>query len=395
MPRPAGGVWRAGLGLLRQSVHACHGFLPEGEGRALLRELANKLEVCERFQYAPADAAHAAGYRGAAAATLPALAATAAALPPFDRLWTIEGLGHAWTEAACRGGGEPRGLLAEIPAAAVPGTAWLPLHTGMGLALAARVLRALPPAAAAAGHPTAADGRARPGGEAAAADAADAAIHRFLSLCAGNARPELVTATFEALGFVAANLHAAAVPALSAALARHAPGRWTAFWHGVGRALYFSPLAMVPGAASMALARAAVAAPQPLGCHGAVAGVGWAMALVNLRDPEVLSALLARQLVPPPARGGAEPAAGQALADGLAAALLAAAAMGLGPLLEALRRPCPPLDASRWRRLIAAPCERALDALAAAGEPGALLLDGLFLYPARVPATTFQGAPSW
>src|SRR5687768_7955458 len=85
---------RSGLGVLRASTAALGGAFAGREAAVDLQELANKLAVFERFQYAPAEL-------GADAALPPAEAVhRAGASGAFPALWLIEGMGHAWTEAA-------------------------------------------------------------------------------------------------------------------------------------------------------------------------------------------------------------------------------------------------------------------------------------------------------
>ena len=347
---------RSGLGLLHASTTALRGALAGGEAAVDLQELANKLEVFDRFQYAPAELGAAAG------AALPLGEAVRRAMErgPFSALWLIEGMGHAAAEAAWRNGAPPRGLLSGLPAAGVPATAWVPLHTGMGLSLASRALRT----AAAGDSPAAVRG----------------ALARLRELCAANSLPGYALVAFEGLGFVARNLYSQSVAAVDRQLRQLAPELVATFWHGVGRGLYFTPTRMFPAAAGAALAAAAGEPPHAIGRVAATAGVAWALTLVNLRQPEVLAAAVARH-------GGAwSPAQEAAVADGTASALAVwYDAAGNDPLLAAFlhHRPADPAAARLWPRLVTAPGRRALARHAALARTGRL--EELFTYPRRSP----------
>jgi hypothetical protein len=313
-----------GLGMLRLGAEAMGGALTDRGDRgpaAGLRELGNKLEVCQRFQLTLAEVGATEG------APLPLAEAVRRAgdRGRFAGVWLTEGVGHALTETAWRGPLPPRGLLTTIEADGIPAEAWIPLHTGMGLALASRVLRT--------------EGR-------------DAA-RQTLGLCLESSLPGYARAAFEGLGFVACNLHPRAVPEIDRQLARAAPDLVGYFWHGVGRGLYFSPGRIAPGSTGAALAAAATGPPHDLGRSNALAGLAWAVTLVNLRHPEVLESLLPGHL-----RWAAP------LADGISSAV-AVWCDAAGPDEEHLtaflgHRPANPEVEEIWRRLVAEPCRKAM-----------------------------------
>lgn len=300
---------RGGLGMLRLGTEAL--------GGAGLRELGNKLEIFDRFQYTLAEI----GAAGGASLPLAEAVRRAAARGPFASVWLTEGIGHALAETSPR-----RGLLTSIEAEGIPPEAWIPLHTGMGLSLAGRAL---------------------------STDVPDA-LRRFLGLCMDNSLPGYARAAFEGLGFVARNLHSRAVPEIDRQLARNAPGLVGCFWHGVGRGLYFSPVHAAPGSTGAALAAAASEPPHEEGRRNAIAGLVWAVTLVNLRHPEILEGFLARH---------ARQAAG-ALADGVSSAV-AVWCDAAGPGEVHLRafldhQPGDPAAGETWRRLVVEPCRRAM-----------------------------------
>jgi hypothetical protein len=264
---PAGlakGLLHGGLSLLRASTATLSRLSPDGGAATDLCELGEKLYVFERFQFALGDL-------GLDAAALPPLSTAvdrAGRLDVYSSLWTTEGLGHAYTVASLAGTAPPSLL---TNAGRLPERALLPLHTGMGMALAARAL------AGGAGG-----------------------LRGFLDLCRTGSLPGYAEATFEPLGFVARNLHSAAVPEIDRQLTRLAPELVGTFWHGVGRGLYFSPRHALPGATAAALADAWREPPHEEGRRNAASGLAWALTLVNIRHPEVLQGFLARHSLPPP-----------------------------------------------------------------------------------------------
>jgi len=66
------------------------------------------------------------------------------------------------------------------------------------------------------------------------------------------------------------------------------------FWHGVGRAVYFSPENLVPSLGSPwpAVAMCERLAPHDVAKDNMVAGVAWGMTMVNLKQPVVLEGFL-------------------------------------------------------------------------------------------------------
>jgi hypothetical protein len=256
----AKGLLQGGLGLLRASTATLGRLSPAAAAAADFVELGDKLDVFERFQFALADV-------GISAAALPPLADAvlrAGRLDPYSSLWTTEGLGHAYASLPTANAGR------------LPERALLPLHTGMGMALAARALAGTR------------NGAELPG-----------RLRSFLDLCWTGSLPGYAEAAFEPLGFVARNLHSAAVPEIGRQLSRLAPDWAGSFWHGVGRGLYFSPRRALPGSTAAALEDAWREPPHEEGRRNAAAGVGWALALVTVRHPEVLRGFLARHPLPP------------------------------------------------------------------------------------------------
>src|SRR5262249_32373589 len=149
----------------------------------------------------------------------------------------------------------------------VPSRWLIPLHTGMGLALAGDHLRTTR------GRGPWADPRR--GGEA------------FLTRCRENSMQGYARACAEAPCLMALNGRPAPVPVIDrelSALGGDLPDR---FWHGFGRALYFSPANFLPCTSMVwpSIRRAGREPPHASGRSNALAGLAWALTLVNIRDP--------------------------------------------------------------------------------------------------------------
>ena len=196
----------------------------------------------------------------------------AAGLTPYRRLWVMEGLGFAHAERAWKTFSPPQELLRDI--ALSTSVALIPLHTGMGLSLAMRTFKAV-------------DTRGTD-------EALTTALEGFRALCERNAAPDCSPMAFEALGLVIRTLHPHLLRRVDRMLAAIDPELVDFYWHGVGRALYFLPLHLLPGLSPTrrALEKARREPPHETGRRNALAGLAWAITLVNFRHPEVLQSLL-------------------------------------------------------------------------------------------------------
>jgi hypothetical protein len=232
------------------------------------RELADKLEAYETFRRGELQA-----WARDGDMPLAALVEGALAQGSFRTLWAIEGHGYGHAERVAERGTAPRDWLAG-DAAGLPPAGLIVFHCGVGLSLARRRL------AAQAGAPAAVLRR-------------ELADH--LAACRELAPPGRVRPLFEALGFIARLRLPRRTAEVAAELARLGDGEAHAcFWHGVGRALYFAaghvaPWASAPWRAVVALEREA---PPGVARNNAVAGLAWAVTLVNLRHPRVLAEVL-------------------------------------------------------------------------------------------------------
>jgi hypothetical protein len=260
-------------------------------------------------------------------------------LDPFFTLWAIEGIGQQYAAAATAQGGQVRGLFVGSTLNGIPGSAFPMLHAGMGLSFASAALDSLP------GKPTDSE--------------VWNTLEQFVALCQANSRRGYLGAALESLGLVARLSYEGLVPVLDArlrAMDRRIAGY---FWHGVGRAIYFLPVNSLPscGIGQREFQMARFEAPHELGYLNCIAGLTWAVVLVNMRQPPILEA----------AFGGAQelfPAAG-AFANGIfSAASLRQDTTPGDPDLTALCVYRPKSGGSRflalWDENVKRPCRLAL-----------------------------------
>ena len=318
---------RGSLAALRQSAEVLAAALPAST-QASWQEVRNKLEAFEHFQFADQIVSTPGRSSG-----LEARVEGAERFGAYQGLWLTEGLGFAFAEAAWRAG-EPRDLLRQSALDALPASSWIPLHTGMGLSLARRALPELESPASAATVAT--------------------ALERFDRRCRDNARDGFALASYEALGLVVRQLAPEAAGRVDRALADGGQRRRGAFWHGLGRGLYFVASQTLPGSTGRAVDKARREAPAGLPRANALSGLAWAVTLVNLRQPAVLETFLADQRF--------SPEEGDAVAGGIASALLLwVEAAGREATFEQFQSHRPRDDVDEdWRRLVAEPCARAL-----------------------------------
>ena len=246
--------------------------LPPGpEGSLAWQEFRNKWATINLVASAPADPE-----------PLSIMVRKAYDLDPFFTLWAIEGAGQQFASNAASQGRPVRGLLTGPATNGVPVRALPMLHAGMGLSFASAALDSLP------------------------AEASDiqvrAALEQFVALCQVNSRSGYLGAALESLGLVARLSYESLVPVIDGHLRAMGRGIAGYFWHGVGRAIYFLPVNSLPsgGIGRREFAMARFEAPHELGYLNCLAGLTWAVALVNMRQPEILEVAFgeAEELLP-------------------------------------------------------------------------------------------------
>jgi hypothetical protein len=273
------------LGFMLQSAEVFQEIIPERAGRTMLQEFRNKLQAFYLFEYVDSML----GLSSSPSVTLQQMVDKASALGPFFSVWATEGLGHYYTWQHIRNGGMPDGLLSSEGAPDLPRHSLIPLHAGMGLALAESLL----------------DQDNDP----------KSVADKFLRACHTNARAEYFGCAIEALGLVVRNLHPKLIASLDQEFTQKDQELAACFWHGVGRGIYFTPTNFVPcwNSQWQRYTMCRQEAPHELARHNAIAGYAWALTLVNLRQPEIATAFLKQQQGLPP---------DDALANGIFSALV-------------------------------------------------------------------------
>jgi hypothetical protein len=259
---------RLGSRLAHQSRTLTRLLAPD-QARLMWQELKNKIEVFQLVRnlssilHLPENEF----------ITLPDLVHKAYDLSPYEALWAVEGVGHYYADKEWERHGPPVNLLAGANEH-VPEKSLLMLHAGMGLCFADRLVRGLDPAST-------------PG-------EVQEALEHFVALCRANSRPGYLGAALESLGIVTRDFH----PELLRIITRHfrlvAPQEIDYYWHGIGRAIYFSRKFFIPHLFSMW----GDARMEPATDHdrlSTTAGLAWAFTLVNMRHPQIVKTALTPQ----------------------------------------------------------------------------------------------------
>jgi hypothetical protein len=248
------------LGLMQRSAQVMSFLLPGHE----MQEAQNKLEAFRLFAYVDQE------LRIPTERLLPldALVRRAFDLGHHERIFAIEGVGHYYAGLAAS---PVTGLLQDRQ---LPDCAMVSLHAGMGTSFAGTMLSRL------------------------GADPSKAALRdgllRFFELCRDNARPGWYENAIEPLGLSVRTLHPHLLARAGAAAGEIDIEAQRLYWHGVGRSLYFVPMNFMTfgGSHERALRTAIDEAPTVEDRRNAVAGLVWAVTLVNLCHPVVLKSLL-------------------------------------------------------------------------------------------------------
>ncbi len=257
--------FRNGIEVMQQSARLM-GLMPGSGMFCDWKELDNKFEAFRLFQYADREL-------GLPVDRLPIddIVRRALAKDAFRAIWLIEGIGHIKGTAASL---SVEGMLNEGPASRLPERAMIPLHAGMGTAFGEKLFDGL-------------------GSNPSMGEIAET-VDRFVGICSANCRPGWEDACMESLGLVVRCLYPHLIASVSTAMEELSPHLRELFWHGVGRSLYFVPTNFmpIPGARERMLKSAAAEAGRTEDRRQILAGLIWAVTLVNLPRPAVIRSLL-------------------------------------------------------------------------------------------------------
>ena len=339
-------AWAAytiGDSVMRASVDVLADAADADRWRRTIAQLANNLSVFRLVK----DVNEVLDIPATGVFELADLVERAYALGQYPDLWAVEGLGHVYADRYWQEGDRFHNILDNEHARGIPRSSLTMLHAGVGLSLARHVLGGATPFDA----PEEFRARAR----------------LFVEMCRENALPGYEGAAIESLGLVTRTWHAQLMRPLDASLRETDARAREHFWHGAGRALYFHPFYIVPGALSPWRATDDEP-PDQIARLNMKAGLAWATVLVNCRQPDILVQLIRER--------GASLVEDDAFASGVAAAIVMASDVTPGDeYIEALAGYSPetaPDVASRWEALIGAPSRSGLLAQPVLAEAGGL-----------------------
>lgn len=241
-----------------------------GNASLAWEELKNKLEVFILVKNLP-DKLNLPAAETGEFIPLAELVLRAYDVPPFQALWAVEGLGHYYADSYYAHYGNPQGLLLETEAQ-VPDKSLLMLHAGMGLSFAYRLLGNLRP-----DDPSPSE--------------AYAAVEEFVDLCRKNSRDGYLGAAVESFGLVTRDFYPELLNLVHKQFQQIAPELTGFFWHGAGRALYFSRQYFLP-VLTTASSGIRDESRNFLDEESAMSGLSWAITLVNMRQPRIMEASL-------------------------------------------------------------------------------------------------------
>lgn len=183
----------------------------------------------------------------------------------YPAVWLVEGLGERYAHAHLKANHDVKGLLSSGPGAALPEKSQLMMHAGMGIALAKDAIDELTPWST----------------ETKVKDA----LNSFIQRVRQNSLPGCEGAALESLGLVTRTWYPQLVGSISDQLIAIEPDVAEYFWHGAGRAMYFSPMNMLPGLSPWECAENEP--PDDTMRRNAHAGAAWAFTIVNIRQHEI------------------------------------------------------------------------------------------------------------
>ena len=261
-------------------------------------------------------------------------------LEHYSALWVTEGLGRRCADFSWRFGSYPQNLLTDSTDSDGTHckTAMLcALHAGMGLSFAENVLGLLNSDSGPAEIST--------------------MLRAFFRLCQDNSDPAYLGAAYESLGMVCRSLYPNLINEIDHQLTD--PETSSYFWHGVGRAIYFAPTRFLPIARGFADS-VEMSQTEPFHATGranALAGLAFALTLVNIKHPEVVDDIVCRYGRKVVAQDGFSNGVGSAAAIWYEFTGCASAP----PLCSFDPHSPNPVVSALWDRYVRQPCQYAID----------------------------------
>ena len=188
----------------------------------------------------------------------------------YPALWLVEGLGERYAHARLSADPALCDLFTKGEGATLPEKTLLMMHAGAGITFAKHEIDGL--------TPWSGDADVR------------AALARFVELVRRNSIPGYEGAALESLGLVTRTWYPQLVSLINGHLLAVDVNAVEFFWHGAGRAMYFSPMYMLPGLSPWEAADQEP--PDDTARLNARAGVAWAFTIVNVRQPGIAEQFL-------------------------------------------------------------------------------------------------------
>lgn len=259
-------MWNAVSGIIHGSTGAIGSVATANSRRLLKEQFGNTFDVIGFVNHVDAPSALAADGSYPIDETIDKLYSRG----DYPALWLIEGLGERYAEAYMAEGRPIHGLLSSGKGATLPAKTQLMMHAGMGIAFAKHAIANLTPCSS--------------------STEIDNALTTFLKMIDDNSQECYKGAALESLGLVTRTWYVQLVGLIYDRLALIDGPASEFFWHGAGRAMYFSPMYMLPGFSPWHAAEQEP--PNETARRNARAGVAWAFTIVNVRQPEIASNFL-------------------------------------------------------------------------------------------------------
>ena len=246
--------------------------IPGGDLVIRWEELQNKFEI---FTLVRAVSKELGVPANATAIDLPALVDKSYEMGEFPSLWAIEGLGHEYADTFYHRGEVPHAIMHPDKTGGIDDGSLTMLHAGIGLAFAQRLLKQLKPSSPMTEVRT--------------------VVQQFLDLVYGNSRSGYEGCALESLGLVSRVFERPLFELIDRTLANHFPEEVLGFfWHGAGRGNYFGAEYFLP-CPGIPFKSIVDSAPHHVARENLLAGLAWAITLVNMRQPIIMENLLRLQ----------------------------------------------------------------------------------------------------
>lgn len=316
------GLFKMGIQALHQSAGLVKTLSSAPENRVEWQELQNKLESFSFFEQVDLE------FNISKSGPLPLaeLVARAKQLESYRSVWLMEGLGHYYSDFCLRHREMP-----SLSSLGLPIASLVPMHAGMGLSLAEWLLPSI--------------------------EQNPSSVQIFLETCRSCSHPGYFGVSCEALGLATRNLYPHLLLPIDEAISAIDEEVIAYFWHGVGRAIYFSPSNFFPWQAApwQGLRSCFTEPPHAIGRNNALSGFCWALTLVNICHPEIIETFLRHH--------AGELTQNDAAAEGIGSALVVWIDATSSPqCLDSLRfHHAAPSISAIWQKYVQENCEKALE----------------------------------